>query len=63
MNNKVDTYVLKKITVYFLFTLLISSGCAGRQPNPIQIIQNDDEKKSCEEINSELKTINKVGES
>ncbi len=42
---------------FLLVILLLSTGCAGRHPNPIQIVQSSDEKKSCKEIALELKTI------
>ena len=48
---------------FFLFILLLTlplvDGCAGRRPNPVQIVQIDDENKSCEEIDSELNTLSK----
>ena len=49
--------MLKKLLPLLILTLLISNGCAGREPKPILIVQTGDEKKSCQEINSELKVI------
>jgi hypothetical protein len=37
----------------------MSNGCAGRQPKPVLIAQEGDDKKSCEEIDLELKSIKK----
>ena len=45
------------ILPFFTVILLLSHGCAGRQPKPILIVQKDDEIKSCKEIDSELKAI------
>ncbi len=42
-----------------VLTLFILYGCAGRQPKPVQIVQSGDKKKSCNEIDSELRSIRK----
>jgi len=48
---------MKILLPFITVILLLSNACAGRQPNPIQIVQNGDDKKSCKEITLELKTI------
>ena len=51
------------IAPFLAVILLFSNGCAGRQPHPVLIVQKGDEKKSCEEVDSELKAIrSEVGE-
>lgn len=55
MNPNMFKNLLPILTVI----LLISNGCAGRQPQPVLVVQQDDDKKSCKEIESELKTIRK----
>lgn len=49
--------MLKNLLPVLTAILLISNGCAGRQPQPVLIAENGDDKKSCEEIDSELKNI------
>lgn len=51
------TNISKNLLLLLLTIILVFNGCAGRQPKPISIVQNGDEKKSCIEIDSELKTI------
>jgi len=55
----VNINILKNLLPVLTAILLISNGCAGRQPQPVQIVQSDDQNKSCEEIDTELKTINR----
>ena len=45
--------MLKNLLPVLTAILLISNGCAGRQPQPAQIVQSDDQNKSCEEIDTE----------
>lgn len=49
--------MLKNLLLVLIAILLILNGCAGRQPQPILITQNGDDKKSCEKIDLELKNI------
>jgi len=42
--------MLKNLLPVLTAILLISNGCAGRQP---QLVQSDDQNKSCEEIDTE----------
>lgn len=49
--------MFKKLLPLLILILMLPIGCAGRQPKPVLIVQEDDGKKSCKEIGSELKAI------
>jgi hypothetical protein len=49
--------MLKNLLPVLIAILFISNSCAGRQPQPVLITQNGDDKKSCEKIDLELKNI------
>lgn len=51
--------MFKNLLPVFTAILLISNGCAGRQPQPVLIVQKGDNTKSCKEIDSELNSIRK----
>ena len=57
IENELNIFMLKNLSPFLAVILLLSNGCAGRQPQPVLIVQNGDEKKSCKEIDSELKVI------
>lgn len=39
-------------------TLLLTTACAGRTPNPVSEYQYGDEKKSCERLRADISSIN-----
>ncbi len=39
-------------------TLLLTTACAGRTPNPVSEYQYGDEKKSCERLRADISGIN-----
>ena len=57
--EKIEKHNMGEILLWLVLTVPVIYGCAGRQPNPVQIVQGGDKNKSCKEINSELKTISK----
>jgi len=46
--------------VVAIIVILAGAGCAGRTPNPIAIIQDGDEKKTCEEFDLQITEIRKT---
>ena len=57
IENELNIFMLKNLSPFLAVILLLSNGCAGRQPQPVLIVQKGDEIKSCKEIDSELKAI------
>ncbi len=63
IENELNIFMLKNLSPFLAVILLLSNGCAGRQPQPVLIVQKGDEKRSYKEIDSELKAIrSEIGE-
>lgn len=48
---------MRKISITILAVLMVA-GCAGRAPDPVQVVQITDQQLTCEQIVAEIKANN-----
>ena len=53
------TNMSRNLPPLLILMTLLFNGCAGRTPKPVQIVQNGDEKKTCQEIENRIFDKNK----
>lgn len=46
--------IMKKTVTSFTLTAMVLAGCAGREANPVQVIQTNDATMSCKELRQEI---------